>query len=640
MSNNILQLIKPVNNCIALLNTVNKTNLLNISYQYLKNNNNYLLKLNVSPKENFIRKPVNLICAIDISGSMASRISDDPEIGKFSKLDLAKHSLKLIKNCLNEKDTIKFIFFDDRITVSPTFYVDITEQTKLDNYIDNIYANGSTNIKDAIREATIKDLDNGHILFLTDGQENCGKTDVDNINTNMQIHTFGFGYSSDIDTELLYKISKKTGGIFNYVPDYTMLGTSFINTLANIHGSCFNKINVSINNQNKFVISNLLYGQTKNILIPLKNTTSNLDLKIEFSNEKINEYIEIKELDTSNEIVIYKNNNNLNYDEYYYLYCVDKLLNIINNINQQSNNFKDTILQLEELYQNIDNEILNLTNFEIIEKLKLLQYDIYHPSPNNGQVTKAIENIKWYWKWGVHYLRSFTNSHSIQVCNNFKDQSLQNYSSPTFVEIRNEIEKIYNSMQIPKPSLSNSGYSGNFQSTFYNSGGPCVNGSAKVLINKNNIINEEIVENLKKGDILYNPKNGSYNEIKCILKTKIYHPIKMSYFGNLKITPYHPIFYNNKWQFPNDCSEPILTNIDYIYSFVMEDINNPNMYIEDQQIITLGHNIKDGVLNHPYFGTNKIIEDMQNQKGWNDGMILLEKFNPVYDENNLIKSIF
>lgn len=44
-------------------------------------------------------------------------------------------------------------------------------------------------------------------------------------------------------------------------------------------------------------------------------------------------------------------------------------------------------------------------------------------------------------------------------------------------------------MTIPKPSLSNSGYSDNFQS--YNSGGPCVNGSAKVLLVKNNIPTEK-----------------------------------------------------------------------------------------------------------------------------------------------------
>jgi len=47
-----------------------------------------------------------------------------------------------------------------------------------------------------------------------------------------QINTFGFGYS--LDSELLLNIAKEANGTFGFIPDGLIVGTNFINSLANV----------------------------------------------------------------------------------------------------------------------------------------------------------------------------------------------------------------------------------------------------------------------------------------------------------------------------------------------------------------------------------------------------------------------
>jgi len=46
-----------------------------------------------------------------------------------------------------------------------------------------------------------------------------------------QVNTFGFGYS--LDSKLLLNLSKIGGGIYSFIPDAKILGTNFVNCIAN-----------------------------------------------------------------------------------------------------------------------------------------------------------------------------------------------------------------------------------------------------------------------------------------------------------------------------------------------------------------------------------------------------------------------
>ena len=54
----------------------------------------------------------------------------------------------------------------------------------------------------------------------------------------------------------------------------------------------------------------------------------------------------------------------------------------------------------------------------------------------------------------------------------------------------------------------------------------------------------------------------------------------------------------------------------------------------------LGHNYKNGILNHPYYGTNAIINSMKNHYGWEGGKVILNDTSISFiKENEMTSSI-
>jgi hypothetical protein len=174
---------------------------------------------------------------------------------------------------------------------------------------------------------------------------------------------------------------------------------------------------------------------------------------------------------------------------------------------------------------------------------------------------------------------------------------------------------------------------------------PCFAGNCFVELNDGT---HKLVSDVSKGDIL---KNNA--KVKCVLKThtkgktcqmvKIHHNGKLFDDENytkvapLLITTHHPIFINNKWQFPINVGQSNWLNIDCVYSFVLE--THHVITINKVQVICLGHNIEnDPVLNHPYFGKN-VLNDLSKQSGWSSGLIEIFDFAPIY-KNGIIGSLF
>ena len=55
--------------------------------------------------------------------------------------------------------------------------------------------------------------------------------------------------------------------------------------------------------------------------------------------------------------------------------------------------------------------------------------------------------------------------------------------------------------------------------------------------------------------------------------------------------------------------------------------------------ITLGHNKKEDVLKHPYFGTNKVIDASKKYNSFNSGFISTSNLK-VHRTNNLIDQYY
>jgi len=158
----------------------------------------------------------------------------------------------------------------------------------------------------------------------------------------------------------------------------------------------------------------------------------------------------------------------------------------------------------------------------------------------------------------------------------------------------------------------------------YNS--PCFYGNCIV----NTLDTNVKIKNLKK-NMLVKVENG-WDRIRCIIKIKCKNDKSCLSLldNNLLITPWHPIKMDNKWRFPNDINLPVIRKCKYVYNIIMK--NRTSIIVNNTICCTLGHNItNDAIVKHDYFGTDKVINDLEQMDGWDEGIIKL-------DENSMIRN--
>ena len=250
---------------------------------------NYLsVKIN-SPQDSITLETL-FICLIDISGSMGSEalIDNSTESHGFSRLDLVKHSLKTIISTTNETDYVSLITFSDlaQVIMEP-FQMSSMNKTTANNIIDDLHPTNTTNIWDALRLgieiSNNPEFKNKNIslLLFTDGVPNNNPPRgiinsleklVDKTSREYVINTFGFGY--DLDSILLRQIADIGKGSYSFIPDATMVGTIFVNFIANSLLTCVNNLELIINFEDRDVtchknIGSIQSGQDKDFIFEL-----------------------------------------------------------------------------------------------------------------------------------------------------------------------------------------------------------------------------------------------------------------------------------------------------------------------------------------------------------------------------------
>lgn len=168
-----------------------------------------------------------------------------------------------------------------------------------------------------------------------------------------------------------------------------------------------------------------------------------------------------------------------------------------------------------------------------------------------------------------------------------------------------------------------------FEDYYYNSDDGCFNGEAIVEL-ENGI--KKKVKNLKKGDIL---SNGA--KVECLIENKIYKYVKVVNINNVLFTLYHPVEINGKWVFPCEHFRVTKAFIDSWYNLILK--NNHEVVLNGVKAITLGHNRNDGILKHPYFGTNKVIDALKKYNSFSSGFISTSNLK-VHRTNNLIDQYY
>ena len=595
-----------------------------------KNSKEVFVNVTIEPKKIEKRKPLLLISMIDVSGSMscaASNIKNNNEEGSFTRLALVKHSLKTVVSTLSENDKMCLVTFNDKAKKElEATNADEIGKKKVFEKIEQMRANGSTNIWDALRLSIeiSKRFNNYNIclMLFTDGEPNVNpplgivpslKESISEIkNVNFTISTFAFGY--EVDSELMEEIAKVGNGVYGYCPDCTMVGTIFVNFMANILNTIESTVKIDVKNKklNKiFEIGGLYSGIPRHLGFFLDNSDfKNTEMVLYLGPEKKNIIKGIDLTEKSDEIM----------NQYFRF----RLINLIEEIILSKNkNQKENFKKVKDLYDEI-NKIQNKTEY-----MKNLLIDLIHEHENHGQVEKAIRK-EYFEKWGLNYLLSFLRFHVTEQCGNFKDQSLKNYSNEDFENLQKIGNKIFITLPAPENDLDD-GYNisqANFASMCYDAYGGCFTGNALVELKKG----KKKVKNLKKGDILL---NGA--EVICVVENKINRYENVVCINDVCFSLYHPIEIEGKWVFPCQNFKVQKKFIDSWYNLVLK--NKHEVILNGVKAITLGHNRKEGILKHPYFGTKKVIEALMKYNTYEKGFISTSNLK-VHRTNNLIDEYY
>lgn len=595
------------------------------------------------------------IAVVDVSGSMDMPALDEGVEGDktYSRLDLVKFSLEtLLANC-NDDDYFSLVIFSSSAkTVLPITKTDKhgKELAKRIVYSQNVL--DQTNIWAGFQEAIeiasnpICENKNVSLIVLTDGNSNSDppkgvyqtlKMCLENQKNNFSIFTLGYGY--DLDCGLLYDIAMKIGnGCYMFIPDCSMIGTNVTSLIAKTK-SCFarnvkmeleflnnqwrcdriNGFNLDINSYDEvqltektfvFSLAHIDYGQSRDFRIQMSNEcswTNKVKIKIEYDTCEGTQTIE-QNFDASNRV-------NSDEDKIKRFECRNEFIKAVFHLLEVKKKISKTEIKalISDFKNYFNGKCNNIFYREFDDK----------ESQHEGQVAKAVSKDDWFIRWGKFHLLYLLSSHIRRFNSNFKDPSVQPYGGELFAKLRDTCEKVFCTLKQPKPSVyankANTGGNVTIASTCCNASAGCFTGDC--LVQLSNGLTKMVCE-IKAGDEVLSWDNKTCKII-CVVKIKCLNNLAtIVKLGDLKLSPYHPVLINGKWNFPIDLSATETIECDYIYDFVVDAEHVIN--IAGFECVTWGHNYKGDVIEHPYFGSEKVIEDLQTFNGWKNGLVTLD----------------
>lgn len=610
------------------------------------------------------RKPLMIFALIDTSGSMGTSCgaNADGESDGYNRMDLVKHTLNTIITSLTAEDKICIIEFS---TVARIFaqLTNCTNPNKklLIERVKQIDPDGQTNIWDALRLTVDQiaaqgayGLDfNVDVYLLTDGEPNINP--VGPIVTTLQkymraklencakprVSTFGYGYN--LNSSMLYDISQAADGVFGFIPDSTMVGTVFINAL-----------------------SHSLVGSAGGRAEPQ-------------AGEEIGEFDSVEERDQ--EVVIAKAVAMLDAVAESASATGSDLQSIVTEFLTWVNAYKS---ELEEK-ATIDGEDRRATIAFVSD---LIIDCTTSADANNGQIMKAAQ-ADFYAKWGRHYLRSVSTAFKRRVCINFKDKAMQHFKSAKFLIEQERVENVFICLPPPTPSIREYGRSFGAapaaasrqpasMTSYYNNSGGCFTGDSLVYVVTDEGLNVEVkVCDLKRGMRVLSatttaavPSSADDSSVKVMQysASAIECMVQLRYTGDLypvggmTLTPYHPVMlapYESTGSSPSPRSyfpverpqkgAKLAMDGGWVFDLVLENrglivspypMDGPSSQVQMMCAATFGHNCKNGVFQHDYFGAERIVDDLRKQDGWQDGLVRLDSYRFVREEGtNLVTSL-
>jgi len=604
---------------------------------------------------------------VDTSYSMNTLINiKGSEINhSISFLDLVKHAIgvfcKLLEN--NHYVEICIIKFssNSKVLFEPQ-YITSDNMDSIQSKIGDLRPDGQTNIYSAFLKAFeyIKNSDNySNIVLLTDGiptkeftpngldKHTFKSIEKHNLFDKISINTIGLGYNLEIDS--LCSLSSKTNGSYFYMPESSLVGPTIIHLLINLTTKCCKSVSLTLTYKDSSDLIDLtdnlelftytIFPYENKLKINLGSMNESQQLVIKLKNKKpINVQYTCDTYDISyknTEIDI--NTNSLRLDTTY------KLSQIYNNLNKNIYRCESAKKELDLLIKNMKD--LNQTDFyskDFIEDI-------------SDQIYKGLTNNEYFSKWGKFFIPSIIQFHNKKICPNFIQPGLQHYKNEKMADLAEDYHEIFCTYEPPVsskptpqiqyrsniPVYNNNNYNTNnninSNTTLYRtiSNAGCFHGDSLVQISRNNY---KKISDLKKNDRVLDT-TGQESIIQCVIVFPCNETACLSELpGGLKITPYHPIKINNIWKFPIDIVGAKNINCNKVYNFVLN--TRRSIIVNNVECCTLAHNMVGNVIEHDFFGTDKIIDNlkMDFRQGWDLGYIdNITKIIRSPNTNNIIR---
>jgi hypothetical protein len=283
-----------------------------------------------------------------------------------------------------------------------------------------------------------------------------------------------------------------------------------------------------------------------------------------------------------------------------------------------SENLANPSVDVQSKVQSLFDEINGLA--KKTEFLRSALVDLIDDDPNHGQIERAFRPF-YFSKWGLHYLRSLLRFHALEQCGNFKDQSLQVYAHPKFTAMQTIAGEFF--INLPAPSTRRARHGNVYNSSvavaspvsmcrMYSASIGCIAGDCCVELKTG----RKMLRDVRKGD-----KLADGGVVQCVVET-IAAPGEISdlcVIGRAVLTPYHPIEVDGQWIFPCSLAPIVKAAIPSWFNLIVQ--GNKLVRVEGLTAITLAHGMTEGVLAHPYFGTNAVTDALSRYPGYDDGYV-------------------
>eukprot|EP01063_Lacrimia_lanifica_P024055 TRINITY_DN32024_c0_g1_i1.p1 TRINITY_DN32024_c0_g1~~TRINITY_DN32024_c0_g1_i1.p1 ORF type:complete len:767 (+),score=281.16 TRINITY_DN32024_c0_g1_i1:65-2365(+) len=606
------------------------------------------------------RGPASVVCSIDISGSMAATTSVKDANGKeesngLTQLDLVKHAVRTIIHCLDDTDYLALVKYNDGASIAlPLTQMTGANKKKALEVLDNFASGSLTNIWDGLYKAmeclrtASTTPPNPCVMLFTDGQPTVTPPrghlemlkryrDEHSVLPGV-VHTYGFGYS--LDTKLLEDLATEGGGAYNFIPDASLVGTIFVNSLSNHLARCGDNVVLKVEDATGFLaeegavvggvehiaaswgkcvqLRSVHYGQRRDVVFTLKDSAP-VDpaqvLTASYRNFENGENVDValapSELAEDAEATEVEANR-------LRLAAADAIRDIC--VSMKAGQHGEAKAGLARIVAEI-----HASPAKDFVRVKDLCVDL------EGQVGEAVVPAA-YEKWGKHYLPSLRMAHLCQVANNFKDPGVQHYGGKLFEKVRDKCDDVFVKLPPPKPTGRTPTHARGAaarpvnMANYYNRGGGCFSGHSKVILPGGAT---KCVREVAPGDAVMT-RGGAFAAVRCVVRTAVDGPLQMVCLpSGVRLTPYHPIYQaeEQRWAFPCEVGKPqAVTAADlgeaFIYDFVLAE--GHTVMVDGVPCVTLGHGLtEDDVVAHEYFGTQRVVDDLATLPGWAEGTVTL-----------------